>query len=463
MAVPAVLIKKYGVQSFLKEIVDDFVKNSSILVWDAFKKEETTIKIEFYGLLADLEAKHHMSNMKVNFSSIKHWSILCDSQREEEQSAPIDQMKKCQLKNMAVWKVSSPSELDKIYEAHGLSHLFQFETCDIHAIGLPDFGHTLLAGCFQEHNERLFLSNIKNKDQSKNQERRIYSSDECVLIQHLTSLIYPQTWHAMNVNNPPERLGKFIMAEILHWMRIGPIILSQIPNKPCKCKPFQQFKTSRPLSLSIRKHFKLSQEHMRNDHIVFICRFSEIALKYFQKDGAPTRDIEKDQLELEMIMKLGKELSGFWTLKCHLTAYHLLKEIGNKISSLVDSNTLVPEQDNKLWKQVPHNSVAPAFFIMKRIHMIKSIKMAREDATCISHFFPVNYTRAPVHISQAQLQNLCKTYDMYKFPRSGEPKAFICPFNKGQWPGFELRTGDFVQLHPNGIFPPRLLNILISF
>ncbi len=71
--------------------------------------------------------------------------------------------------------------------------------------------------------------------------------------------------------------------------------------------------------------------------------------------------------------------------------------------------------------------------------------------------------RAPVHISQAQLQNLCKTYDMYKFPRSGEPKAFICPFNKGQWPGFELRTGDFVQLHPNGIFPPRLLNILISF
>ncbi len=72
------------------------------------------------------------------------------------------------------------------------------------------------------------------------------------------------------------------MAEILHWMRIGPIILSQIPNKPCKCKPFQQFKTSRPLSLSIRKHFKLSQEHMRNDHIVFICRFSEIALKYFQ-------------------------------------------------------------------------------------------------------------------------------------------------------------------------------------
>lgn len=131
----------------MKEIVDDFVKNSSILVWDAFKKEETTIKMyvnlmfstnslrEFYGLLADLEAKHHMSNMKVNFSSIKHWSILCDSQRylailsflihhsrEEEQSAPIDQMKKCQLKNMAVWKVSSPSELDKIYEAHGMTH-----------------------------------------------------------------------------------------------------------------------------------------------------------------------------------------------------------------------------------------------------------------------------------------------------------------------------------------------------
>ena len=45
----------------------------------------------------------------------------------------------------------------------------------------------------------------------------------------------------------------------------------------------------------------------------------------FRKDGAPTRDIEKDQLELEMIMKLGKELSGFWTLKCHLsTPSHFL-------------------------------------------------------------------------------------------------------------------------------------------
>lgn len=76
-----------------------------------------------------------------------------------------------------------------------------------------------------------------------------------------------------------------------------------------------------------------------------------------------------------------KERYGYWTLKSHLVARHFLTSIGEYVSTLCDSNTLIPEQDNKTFKYTPTNGVHPGFYMANRVSLKKSINMALEENT----------------------------------------------------------------------------------
>lgn len=67
---------------------------------------------------------------------------------------------------------------------------------------------------------------------------------------------------------------------------------------------------------------------------------------------------------------------------------HYGQEIGTWVAHLEDSTTLIPEQDNKTFKYMPTNGIAPAFFMGERVNTIKSLDLAGSTFAKANHYFP---------------------------------------------------------------------------
>lgn len=353
---------------------------------------------DYYGTLADLKAKHILVGLKEAFSNIEKICYICQATNQETKTCT--KLVPSPDRDLEAWKKAQPKDetdkealqiLSSDFDAKRASSFITFEKFALRSF-LPDLGHSVQRGVGQQQSMLLFQKdmNVKKKPNPDKPNRkkmkkivlRVFNNKEWDLIVKLIA-IYPHDRRDMRIEDVPERLSSFTMAQVMSWMKMAPVVLSYFllddKNKKCNCHPKKTHTpVVRPISKSLRDKFGLNKEHRQRDHIIYISSLYRILMKASNQNGVSVAESKLWQKDLIKVMELGGELNGTWTPKHHYTAVHTLTEIGQYISHLRDSNTLVCEQDNKLIKKLATNGKDAAFFLNEKIACIKGINMYKE-------------------------------------------------------------------------------------
>jgi len=128
-----------------------------------------------------------------------------------------------------------------------------------------------------------------------------------------------------------------------------------------------------------------------------------------------------------------------------------LEQIGERVSHLSDSGTLLEEQDNKTAKNVSNNELDPAFNIGSKLGILKTLKMAEQTFEDVGCFFPILARHVTAtKLSEQMLEALRSEYFRYELINfSNDLNEFVTYFHEGQWPAFALKVGDFFQINPS--------------
>jgi len=457
--VPQTLLEAKGINYFAEKLLS-MIKKKDFPVFDSSCGKEIRVSWDYYGTLADLLAKHGLLGLKESFSTLTHICYICKATKEETCSCiktPSED------RSLVEWRVALPQDGDGPQTIQKkmtiLSEEFDAkrESCFIQSLeGFPlrsmlvDIGHTLLKGCALQQASLLFL---KDKKRPELEIRRIFTNGQWKLMQRLVDL-YPSDRRDNKVGKIPQGLTSFTMAQVMTWMKMAPTILSYWLSKKhinvrCECAPKHHSDVVRPISLRLRKKFKLPNEHHRSDHIVHLSSFYRIMLKAMNQDGLSVEDAKKWQIDLFDVMQLGAELNGFWTPKHHYTTCHTLTEVGVWISHLRDSNTLICEQDNKLIKTLSTNNKDSAYHLSCTIADIKSINLFKEQDIFVPRLLLPPLLSRSETLVPAEHSFLLESYRLYDYITvtdtiSSEILTSTCLM----FAGFDIKVNDFIQLRP---------------